>query len=314
MVNEAVRVLNTTGFGQVDPISTRVIGAGESIVVDSYDIALFYKNAGWSIAANRHVGKRGLNLETNGFNPYKPIETYFSDAMASLKRPTIAFCYGRNLNSPMACNDRLGCCTISGAIHMSQVQALLAKVPWSYVGDAVTESVYFGLTGGQDTGLQLSQVIEYLSKPNALNYQIVGAASVDIEDFDLMSTVLYNFGALYLALQLPTSAEVDFAKHLPWNGLSGPIAGGHCVVGNGTSNVLTVPVTKQTHLLDIFTWASDTECDKAFWQKYGVQAIVVIPKWFIDVGHDAIANLNKAQALADLQAIGNARAIRSEER
>ena len=254
----------------------------------------------------RPTGKRCLLFEE--FDLFKPIESYFVDSVKGLSAPTKPFGYGDNIDYPMACNQDEGDCTIAGIIHVAQIQAQLAKVDYQYVGDSVTHSVYRGLTGGPDTGLQLSQVIEYCSSPNALNFQIAGAASVDISDFELMKTVLYNFGALYLAVALPQSAETEFANHQVWGDISGPSIGGHCIAANGNINVLKAKVSPTTNLLDIVTWADETELDLDFWKTYGVQAIVVIPQWFIECGHDAVANLNKSAMLDDLKNIGNARA------
>jgi hypothetical protein len=229
------------------------------------------------------------------------------DKSLGLPQPTDPFIYGRDLDYPMACNDRLGCCTIAGAIHMAQVQASIVGQTYTYLGDAVTESVYFGLTGGQDTGLELTQVLQYLSQPNDLQYQIVGVASVDVSDFNLVTTALYNFGALYLALNLPAGAESDFAKGLPWRFPAGQSVGGHCVVASGESvQVLSEKVT-WAKTLDTLTWAQITEQTQDFFEAYCLQAFVVVPQWYVAANHDAVQNLDQSAMLADIQTIGKAR-------
>jgi hypothetical protein len=255
----------------------------------------------------RPAGKRGLNLEP--VSPYMSLETYYLDASIGLPKPPKPFIKGGNLQYPMADNDRLGDCTIAGIIHYAQIAAAICGVNYTYPGDAVTESFYYGLTGGSDTGLELSQVISAVSKPNPLGFEIVGAATVNISDYDLLQTVLWNFGALYLAVDLPESAESDFSQRLPWiltNSPGNPI-GGHCIVANGTEPDLPTNPPLNDKLFDIITWADKTECDLPWWLQYGVQAIVLLPKWYVTAKHDALQHLDEAHMLADLQTISNAR-------
>jgi hypothetical protein len=255
----------------------------------------------------RIAGKRGALLEST--SPYMPLETYYKDSSIGLPKPTKPYEYGRSLVYPMACNDSIGDCTVAGIVHLAQVAALICGVKYVYPGDAVVKSFYYGLTGGQDTGLQLSQVISAVSKPNPLGFELCGAATVNTSDYALMSTVCWNFGGLYLAADIPESSEDDFERYLPWRLKDPPEQpiGGHCFVGNGVAPDLPANNPVNTKLLDIVTWGATTECTVDWWQYYGIQAYVLLFKWFVTSGHDAIQHLDDAQMLADLRQIQSAR-------
>jgi hypothetical protein len=309
-------VENTTG--------TAMLYKGHAVqcleVIEVTDLeAISLVRCGWSVpidksASNqsggsvvRSAGKRGALPETETL--YKPLDSYFIDAVG-LPKPTSPFLYGNGVPIHLACNDRLGDCTCAGWVNGAEISAEISGVSYVYPGDNAVEVGYFSLTDGEDTGLQLTQVIKAGSKPGGfLGLEVVGAASVDIHDFDLVKTVLYNFGWLYLAFALPQSAEDDFAQGLPWrvsNPASEPV-GGHCVVGNGTKPVLAKKLSVGLNLLDLESWGSLTECSEDFWKVYGLQAFVLVPKWYVTQGHDAVQHLNQAAMLDDLREIAQCR-------
>jgi hypothetical protein len=267
---------------------------------------------GWTIVEQpdtrwlpRKSGKRGLLLES--VSPFKPLTDYLTD---DLPKPTELFIYGANLDYYMACNDRIGDCTLAGVVHMAQIAAMLCNVDYVYPGDNAVENLYYNMTGGQDTGLTLTQVLTGLSTGDGLlGFKIVGVATVDIADFGLVERSLFNFGFLYNGLALPEVAESDFEQYLPWRLTTPPgqPIGGHCTVNNGTKNDLSVEVGANTRLLDTVTWASDTEMTQDFFQHYCQNAYVLLPEWYVTAGHDAVQHLDQAHMLADLQTITNAR-------
>ena len=106
----------------------------------------------------RIAGKFGLNNEYEQLRSLAPLTDYFGKHLPT--PPTSIDYYTRIENAlTMAMNDQLGDCVIAGFEHVLQLQAALAGTTFAYPGDQETESVYFGLTGGADTGLQLSQAI-----------------------------------------------------------------------------------------------------------------------------------------------------------
>jgi hypothetical protein len=271
------------------------------------DAAASWLTRGWSLVSGplpalstalvpktRPFGKRGVLAETRAI--YKPIERYLKlnkDGFSDLPAPTAPYRYGADLQFPMCANGRLGDCTFAGWYHGAQISAEIAKVSYGYSADAVGQE-YLNRNNGQDNGDQLTQIIQWASQPGGLlDFEIVGAATVDIHNTALLRTVLYNFGWLYLAIDLPEYAEQDFAQYKPWRWSPGaePI-GGHCVVANGDAVDLSTDSHTYSGLIDIVTWADNTEMTVDFFDHFGVQAIVVLPKWYVDTQHDAIQHID----------------------
>ena len=255
----------------------------------------------------RQPGKYGALMETGPVN-LKPLAGYVIGSLPSTTKP---FRYGANLQYPMADNDSIGDCTIAGIVHAAQIWAEIAGVSYTYPGDAVVSDFYFSLTGGPDSGLMLSQVISACSQENPLGFQIVGAATIDINDYALMRQAMYNFGCLYWSFLVPQSAETDFSEDKPWTLLSPPdqnILGGHCTVANGTQREFGgLPKDPKGNLYDQVTWAEQTEMTQGFYQYYGQQTYLLVPKWYVDAGHDALQHLDQSAMQADLQEFQNAR-------
>lgn len=311
-------VKNTTNQNWAVPGCGPVF-VGETVEVSDEE-ALILIEQGWTLVSAevvygdepttwspRPYGKRGLVLE--GKTPYKAFATYvLGGDISVLPKPSGPFGYGQNLQYPMALNDQYGDCTIAGYVHGAQISAEIAGISYAYPGDPAVKNAYFGLTGGTDSGLMLSDVLNAASSSNGLlGMKVVGIATVDVTDIDLLTTVLYNFGWLYLAVNLPASAESDFAHHIPWtlsNPPDSPI-GGHCIVGSGTNVLSNIGHTNES-VIDVVTWADLTECSIGWWNQYGIQAYVVVPQWYIDVQHDAIAHLDMDQWKYDMDQINEA--------
>ncbi len=246
----------------------------------------------------RSAGLRGLNLDKPS-GVLKTLDDYLGGN--TLETPKHPFLYGAGISFPMAGNDQYGDCTCAGWYHGAQIAAEIAGVSYDFPVSEVVPN-YFRLSGGVDSGLNLSQVVNAASQPGGfLGMEIVGMATV--HGIANIQTALYNFGWLYLAVTLPASAEDDFRRGIVWTVDSqSPPVGGHCIIANGTSDTLvTNDVVTGNSVLDIVTWGSDTEATDAWWIAYGVEAIVVIPQWYVTVGHDAIEKLDIAAMQADLK-------------
>ena len=184
---------------------------------------------------------------------------------------------------PMADNDRLGCCTIAGAVHLDQAGAAIVGEPWTYPGDDKVQQVYFGLSGGQDTGLQLPQVLKPWKASSLFgNDQNGGYASVNPKNTTMVKQTIWIFGAAYIAVTLPMPAQEQFKPDgsgiwdLTHTDADYQIEGGHCVtpVGYNPFGVIAV------------TWGSTVMISWRWWHQYVTQCYAVIPKGFVESGKD----------------------------
>ena len=185
---------------------------------------------------------------------------------------------------PMALNDKLGDCTIAGALHVNQAGNVIAAEPWTYCGDDEVDSTYMGLTGGQDTGLLLPQVLNpwhmgpFLGQPpNG------GFASVRPKNTNTMKQAIWIFGNAYCAVDLPMPAQEQFRPDgsgvwtLTGTDADYQIEGGHCIVA----------VAYTAEGIWFITWGGVVLATWEWWFTYGVQAYAVVPPGFVARGGDA---------------------------
>jgi len=204
----------------------------------------------------------------------------------------------------MALNDQIGDCTIAGKVHCDEIVATVLGQSYTYPGDQAVSDAYYGLTGGKDTGLDLATVIQAWSSPaGLLGSRIIGAASIDVADYDLLQQALYSFGFLYAGVQLPTTAESQFPG--VWHNVATgqPIEGGHCIILNGGETVNLGGKLGALPALDLVTWGDETACTEGWWKNFGDEAWVVVPEAYQQANHDALQSIDVAQLQADVAAL-----------
>jgi hypothetical protein len=184
---------------------------------------------------------------------------------------------------PMADNDRLGCCAEAGRVHVNQAGAEITTEPWTYQGDASLETEYFGLTGGQDTGLLLPQVLVPWHEGKLAGGRNGGYAVVNPKNTTAVKQGIWIFGNLYIGVNLPEPAQDQFRPdgHGVWE-LTGTAAdyqieGGHCVV----------PISYSPKGVQAVTWGGTVLITWQWWATYVDQVYAVVPPAFLEKGGDA---------------------------
>ncbi len=215
----------------------------------------------------------------------------------SLPTPPKTFDYAPMVTGgfPMALNDSLGNCTIAGAVHFLQLAYAEIGETFAYPGDDAVRSTYMGLTGGADNGLVETDVLGKWMTDGLFGTKIAGYAPVNPKDDTEMRIAAYLFGAIYLGLEMPASAETQFEDHQPWSLTipKGQPVGGHCVVASGANY----------SGIDLITWGAETTMTWDFWDTYGSEAYVIIPQAFVEIDHGPLYNINILQLQEDLKAI-----------
>jgi hypothetical protein len=201
---------------------------------------------------------------------------------------------------PMAGNDKLGDCTIAGWVHLCQLAYAAVGETYTYPGDEAVAAAYWKLVGhgpqyadDPGPGLQMTQVLSAASQgAGLLGVKAVAWGSVNIHSKAALRNALYNFGALYLAGDIPADAETQFPGW--WHLVTGshPAVGGHCFTasGNELKDLLTG--------LDSETWGAENGFTWNWWARYGVSAFVVVPECFVTAGHGPLDSIDVA-ALED---------------
>lgn len=174
--------------------------------------------------------------------------------------------YGRYLDYPMFLNDKLGDCTIAGYAHLAQTQ--YDEIGKTFItSDKEVKQTYFDITDGQDSGCVEYQVLELARSQGLLGDQISTYAPVRV-DVDMLKQALFLGGGLYLGVNLPQSAEQEFADNKPWEVISNsPIIGGHCVIATGYNPVVC----------SIVTWGKVVSASWDWITHYTEEAWVILP-------------------------------------
>lgn len=241
--------------------------------------------------STRRAGKRGRLTAY----PPRTVGTLRDYLVSPLPTPPASFDYASQVigGVPMALNDQLGDCTIAGVVHLLQLAYATVRQPFTYPGDAAVERTYFGLTGGGDTGLVETTVLQAWTQTGLFGTKLAGWAPIDVRDEPLMAAACYAFGGLYLGFDLPaTTPEAQFADHEWWSLEPGvhPPADGHCTVACGANR----------RGFDNLTWGAESGFTANFWRYYGATCYVVIPTVFQQVGHGPLASIDIASLQADL--------------
>lgn len=194
---------------------------------------------------------------------------------------------------PMYLNDRLGCCTCSGAGHMVQAWTAYAgsevTLPDSYIL-SLYEAVsgYDPATGANDNGAVEQDVLQYLHDKTPGGHGVVAFAQVDHANATEVKAALELFGSVYLGIQCPESAQTQFAAGQPWSYVPGsPIEGGHCIV-----------LQKIDGNYFIVSWGALIEMEESFWDAFVDEAWVVVTNDWLNKNGTSPDGLN-LQSLLD---------------
>ena len=147
------------------------------------------------------------------------------------------------LSWPMADNDRLGCCTISGVVHTDQATASESQEPWTYAGDQAVESTYFGLTGGADTGLAETDVLRAWQQKGLFGCQLAAFAPLAVQHVRTIRQAVWLCGGVYMGVLVTQADQEAFAAGEAWTPSGQPPLGGHCIVYVGYTDSGFLAVT-----------------------------------------------------------------------
>jgi hypothetical protein len=194
----------------------------------------------------------------------------------------------------MFLNDRYGDCTIAGVAH-----ALLAWNAEVHVSDSVpvddqVARTYFSLTGGGDSGLVEADVLRTWYREGLFGQRIAGYAPVATGSLEALHQAIAFYGAAYLGVVLPVSAQQQFAAGLPWTvAPDSPILGGHCVVAVGYDPLGIVAVT----------WGQLVHITYPWLAKYLTETWAILSHEFIEAGHGLMPSIDLRSLRQDLDSL-----------
>lgn len=214
-------------------------------------------------------------------------------ATGKLPSPPASVAAPSNVTWGMDDNDRLGCCTLSGVDHLIAAWNADLTETDTRPTDAEIQSTYFGLTGGQDTGLNEQTVLQTWQSTGLFGNKIVAFAPVAPQNIQELQQAIAFFGGSYIGISCPESAQQQFAADQQWTYVQGsPIEGGHCIIliGYDDSGVQAV------------SWGSLVSVSWPFLAHYMDEAWAIIGQEVVEHGNDGVG-IDMQTLLADIASI-----------
>lgn len=166
---------------------------------------------------------------------------------------------------PMDGNDRYGDCTIAAIAHaVTFFKGLLGirKV----MAESSVLKLYRHLTGGEDTGLNMLDVLNYWRKHTIETDKILAFAKIDPRNHKHVKQAIQVFGGVYTGFQCQQNVLTDFDAHRPWT--PGKLTqDGHAIY----------TVNYDADTVTVFTWGSTQKGTWAWWDECVDEAYVVLP-------------------------------------
>ena len=205
----------------------------------------------------------------------------------------------------MMLNDQIGDCTIAAAAHA--VQVLTANTGGEQtIADADILAVYEAISGykpgdpSTDNGCCLLDVLNYWRTNGIGGHKIIAYASVNPLNLAHVKTAIEYFGGLYIALQLPLSAQ-----NQPIWDVTGWGTGGQGTPDSWGGHGVFMPAYDQNGF-KVMTWSENQALTDAFQQTYNDEAYVIITTDFINKSTQATPDgINLPLLQQDLAQISN---------
>lgn len=239
------------------------------------------------------LGRRGLSTHLVSFRLARYLTT-------KAKYPS-SIRWGSKITAwGMLLNDRLGNCTIAGALHAVMCWASNTGRIFSPTDNDALHlyEVVDGYQPGNpasDRGGVLANVLTYWKRFGMDGHKVTAYVQVDPTNRAEVKTAIALFGCLYVGVALPTAAQ---SQGVHWKKTSGTAAqagswGGHCIILTGYDSTG----------VDTVTWGEQGTATWGWLDAYMDEAYAVIsPDWMTAAGVDP-QGLNLAALEADLAAL-----------
>jgi hypothetical protein len=224
--------------------------------------------------ALRPAGLRDLTFYTAGPLPKAP---------ASVAAPQLAY--------EMDGNSEYGDCGPAGLSHGFMAAAAdTAETETFPTADQVVQ-YYLAYTGGEDTGVVLSDFLAYVKANGFLGHTVSAYAPVAVSDVPALQFAVNAYDYAYTGIAVTRAMEQAFAAGEPWtlDELDSPVAGGHCIPIVGYDS----------HYLTAITWGQPQLIAYSAWHYIATEAWAVISGEVVKKGADG-HGLNLAALQADL--------------
>jgi hypothetical protein len=186
-------------------------------------------------------------------------------------------------------NDTYGDCGVAGCEHLFMADAADAKETESFPSDAQAVEFYLKYTGGQDSGVVLSQYLTYVRARSYYAHTVKAFAPVSVQDVPTLQTAIYLYDGAYTGITVTQAMMDAFGQGEPWTleMAQGEPIGGHCI---------PLIAYDSTYLYAV-TWGGVQKIEYSAWHAMSSEAWAVISGEF--AGGDG-HGVNLAALQADL--------------
>lgn len=178
----------------------------------------------------------------------------------------------------MLANDVVGDCGVASLEHVFMADAIITDRKETDATAAQAKDFYFTYTGGQDSGVVLSQYLSYVRTHGYFGRSVNAFAPVSIRDIPTLQTAVNMFGAAYTGITVTAAMQQAFSTHQPWTTTTaeGQILGGHAVPIVGYDDAFLYAVT----------WGGVQAITYSAWSRISSEAWCVITGEFVEAKGD----------------------------
>jgi hypothetical protein len=189
-------------------------------------------------------------------------------------------------------NDQYGDCTCAAIANL----IILATAHTGTVIIPTLEevlAVYSAVTGFNpgppvvnDNGAAMTDILAYMQSTGMGGRKILGWSQIDHTNLVHRQLGVDLFGATYAGVQLPESAQDQFAAGQPWEAVDSPVEGGHAILHPGYGSLGG----------DYVTWAKWDQKASSAWEATYIdeEYVVITQDWFNQVTQKTPGGLDLA--------------------
>lgn len=180
---------------------------------------------------------------------------------------------------PIDGNDQFGDCTIAGAAHLVEAWDAEVKEKDPIPNETEVVTTYFDLTGGEDTGLNESEVLRTWQREGMFGEKIAAYAPVNPRHLLELHQAVAFYGGCYLGILCGLPQQEQFSKGEMWVYTGEEEEEGHCVVALGYG---------PNGGLHCKTWGGEAVLSAGYLAHKLTEAWVILPHQLVERKKDAL--------------------------
>jgi hypothetical protein len=168
------------------------------------------------------VGLRDMTYYTAGDFPAPPAQV----TVPAVTPPGDGTAWG------MDGNENFGDCGVAGLNHGFMADDAIANRHGTFPDAQQVVQYYMTFTGGQDTGVVLSDFLAYARTTGFYGHTVTAYAPVGVHDVPTLHFAIWAYGFTYTGIKVTQAMMSAAQAGQPWNlsdATDSPVIGGHCI-------------------------------------------------------------------------------------